>query len=123
MSFRDLATLSALAVTACSARELGPSRVSPTMDGPLPGVPVITVTTVAPSSSLAPGRKATATWAAYRKEDGSWAKLADPAPAAPNAYTFQTRADRWAVVFACAAADSSLVAFHEDAVAVTSLEL
>jgi hypothetical protein len=114
----------AIAADGCSPHELGPS-FQPQADGgagpPLvPGVPAFTVKTVAPFSSLATERPTSATWAVYRKEDGSWAKLAE---SSPGTYVFQTKADRWAVVFACVDEDNTLVAMHEDAAAVTSYQV
>jgi hypothetical protein len=115
-----IAILTALAAISCSARELGPSRL-PSVDGGVPGVPTITVTTRSPALSVALGGKISATWAAYRKEDGSWTTLAE---SSPSTYVFQSRADRWAVAFACSdGGDNSLVAFHEDAIAVTTFDV
>jgi hypothetical protein len=108
-----------LSGSACSSDHASPPAPPPApvpASTGIPGVPWVTVTTVAPGTSLAPATKTDATWAAYRKEDGSWAKL-DRDPSRPATYAFQTRAERWAVVFACADADSSLVAMHEDSIA------
>lgn len=86
---------------------------------PPPGTP-ITITTMAPSSSTSAGGKTNATWAAYRKDDGSWAKLT---PTSVGTYVFAATATRWAVAFSCTNDDNALVAMHEDAITVTSVDV
>jgi hypothetical protein len=72
---------------------------------------LIEITTVTPGSSLAPSEPTNATWAAFRDTDGSWKPLA---PVSFGRYVFQTRADPWAVVFACSDGQSALVFMDED---------
>lgn len=59
----------------------------------------ITVTTVAPALTSAPGEKVSATWAAYRLDEGEWRVLG---PTAPGTYTFAVPAARWSVALVCA---------------------
>jgi hypothetical protein len=87
--------------------------------GPINGAGTsITITTFVPGSAATTGGKTNATWAAFRKDDGSWGALT-PAALAAGSYVFQTTADRWAVAFGCADDQNSLVAIHEDAITVT----
>jgi hypothetical protein len=64
----------------------------------------ITVTTLAPALTNAPAAKASATWAAYRLDDGDWRALA---PASAGTYTLSSRA-RWTIALVCASDDDSL---------------
>ncbi len=82
----------------------------------------ITVTTLAPSLTTAPGEKASATWAAYRLDDGEWRMLG---PAAVGTYTFSVPVARWAVALVCASDDGALstVFIHRRTVATRALEV
>lgn len=68
--------------------------------------PHITVTTLAPALTLAPPALVSATWAAYRLDDGDWVPLA---PASEGTYTFPLAVARWTVALVCASADDALV--------------
>jgi hypothetical protein len=68
--------------------------------------PHITVTTLAPALTSAPAAKASATWAAYRLDDGDWLPLS---PASEGTYTFPLAVARWTVALVCASADDALV--------------
>jgi len=97
--------------------------VTPTDDGGgpgpiLPNPTTITVTTHVAGSSETTGGNTNATWAAFRKDDGSWSPLSPSATA--GTYTFETHATRWAAAFVCADNRSSLVAIHEEVATVTS---
>ena len=67
--------------------------------------PVITVTTLAPALTTAPAAKASATWAAYRLDDGDWRALS---PASVGTYTFPLAVARWTIALVCASDDDSL---------------
>ncbi len=75
-------------------------------DGPAGGEAgsMITVTTLAPALTTAPPAKASATWAAYRLDDGDWRPLS---PASEGTYTFPLAEARWAIALVCASADDS----------------
>jgi hypothetical protein len=95
------------------------SACSDSADGNEGGT-LITVTTTAPTSSLVPGGRTTATWAGFRSADGSWVKL-DQAPGGEvGKYTFNAKGDRWAIAFACSDGDMALVAVHEDLTSTTT---
>jgi hypothetical protein len=68
--------------------------------------PQITVTTLAPALTSAPAVKASATWAAYRLDDGDWRSLT---PASEGTYTFPLAVARWTVALVCASPDDALV--------------
>jgi hypothetical protein len=67
--------------------------------------PAITVTTLAPALTNAPAAKASATWAAYRLDDGDWRALF---PASAGTYTFPLAVARWTIALVCASDDDSL---------------
>lgn len=67
--------------------------------------PMITVTTLAPALTAAPAAKASATWAAYRLDDGEWRGLS---PASEGTYTFPLAVARWTIALVCASDDDSL---------------
>jgi len=91
-------------------------------EGGGPSGPVITVTTLAPASTTAPPPKASATWAAYRLDEGAWLPLA---AASTGTYTFPVAAARWAVALVCASEDNTLttVHVHRRTSATTSFEV
>ena len=73
---------------------------------PVDAGPRITVTTKAPAFTSAPAAKVSATWAAYRLDDGDWRSLA---PASEGTYTFPLAVARWTLALVCASADDALV--------------
>ena len=83
-----------------------------------PSGPSVTVRTSTPASSLGPSAPASATWAAYRREDGTWAPLAETQPGSAT-YAVPATTPRWAAAFACADDQSSLVVVREGAVGST----
>ncbi len=64
-----------------------------------------TVTTLAPALTTTPAAKASATWAAYRLDDGDWRPLS---PAAVGTYTFPIAVARWTIALVCASDDDTL---------------
>lgn len=72
---------------------------------PVDAGPMITVTTLAPALTTAPAAKASATWAAYRLDDGDWRALS---PASEGTYTFPLAVARWTIALVCASDDDSL---------------
>jgi hypothetical protein len=70
-----------------------------------PAAPMITVTSLAPALTTAPAAKASATWAAYRLDDGDWHALS---PAAVGTYTFPIAVARWTIALVCASDDDTL---------------
>ena len=67
--------------------------------------PVITVTTLAPVVTTSPAAKVSATWAAYRLDEGDWRPLT---PTSEGSYAFPRPAARWSVALVCAASDDSM---------------
>jgi len=67
--------------------------------------PMITVTTLAPALTTAPAAKASATWAAYRLDEGDWRGLT---PTSVGTYTFPLAVARWTIALVCASDDDSL---------------
>lgn len=67
--------------------------------------PSITVHTFAPSTTSLPGAKASATWAAYRLDDGDFHVVA---PASEGTYTFPRSVARWTLALVCASGDDAL---------------
>ncbi len=68
--------------------------------------PAITVTTRAPTLPAAAAAKVSATWAAYRLDDGAFRPLA---PAAEGTYRFPLAVARWTIALVCASPDDALV--------------
>lgn len=68
--------------------------------------PAITVTTFAPALTSAPAAKASATWAAYRLDDGEFRALA---PESEGTYRFPLAIARWTLALVCASPDDGLV--------------
>lgn len=91
------------------------------LDAPSSGTGM-TVTTLAPTLTAAPAAKASATWAAYRLDDGEWRVLA---PTAVGTYTFAAPVARWAIALVCASGDDALttVFIHRRTAATRSLEV
>jgi hypothetical protein len=75
-------------------------------DAALEAGPMVTVTTLAPRLTLAPAMKASATWAAYRLDDGDWHALS---AASEGTYTFPFAVARWTLALVCASPDDALV--------------
>jgi hypothetical protein len=67
--------------------------------------PLITVTSLAPALTSAPPVKASATWAAYRLDEGDWRVIS---PSAPGTYSFPVAVARWSLALVCASDDSAL---------------
>jgi hypothetical protein len=90
-------------------------------DGPSNGFG-ITVTTVAPTLTSAPGEKVSATWAAFRLDEGDWRVLA---PTATGTYVFAIPTARWAIALVCADEDAALttVFVHRRTAATHALEV
>ena len=66
----------------------------------------ITVTTFAPAFTSAPAARASASWAAYRLDEGEWSPLA---PASEGTYRFPIAVARWTIALVCASPDDGLV--------------
>jgi hypothetical protein len=82
----------------------------------------ITVTSLAPALTSAPGEKASATWAAFQLDDGEWRPLG---PAPEGTYTFSVPVARWAIALVCASNDGSVstVSVHRRTAATRALEV
>lgn len=80
------------------------------------------VTTLAPRLTSAPAVKASATWAAYRLDDGEWHTLA---PESEGSYAFPLAVARWTLALVCASPDDELttVAIHHRTSATSVVEL
>lgn len=84
--------------------------------------PHITVTTLAPRVASAPAAKASATWAAYRIDDGEWIPLS---PASEGTYELPEAKAKWAIALVCASEDDALstVFVHHRTIASKSVEV
>jgi hypothetical protein len=82
----------------------------------------ITVTSFAPSFTSAPAMKLSATWAAYRLDDGEWHPLA---PASEGTYVFPIATARWTLALVCASSDDALttVSLHHRTNATPNVEV
>lgn len=71
--------------------------------------PTITVTSFAPARTTAPPAKASATWAAYRLDEGDWHALT---PVSEGTYTFPIANARWTLALVCASPDDELTTVY-----------
>ena len=92
-------------LSAVVAHDGGDARSDARSDAADAAGSTITVTTLAPALTTIPGAKASATWAAYRLDEGDWR----PLPAAGlGTYTFPIAVARWSIVLVCASDDDTL---------------
>ncbi|HEY8079039.1 MAG TPA: hypothetical protein VIF62_33130 [Labilithrix sp.] len=82
----------------------------------------VTITTLAPATSSAPGGPVSAIWAAYALDDGPWQPLA---ATATGTYGLPKAAARWAVAFACDDSElqTSTIAVYRRPASLTTLEV
>jgi hypothetical protein len=117
-------SVAALFAFACSGGRALEAGAPPSADAGPVG-PQVTIHTLVPDSDLGPAAPASATWAAFRSADGTWAPLAESAPGSAT-YAVPVAGPRWAAIFVCADDQSSLVTMREGAVggaASTDIEL
>jgi hypothetical protein len=120
-----LATLAAAIALAASASTVScvSYALPPLVDAGADAAPAaVTITTLAPPTTSAPGGKLSAAWAAWQVDDGAWQPLA---PSDTGVYGLPSKGTRWAIALACddTVAQSSTVAIYRRSASVTALEI
>jgi hypothetical protein len=116
---RTMRMLLVCVLTGCGSPLVIDERAPEAAPSVTEGVGVNVTTYVVPTASNVGGR-ISATWAAYRLDDGSWTAMS---PRAAGTYALPLAKTRYAVAFVCSDGEDVFVTVHEEGVAQTQLEV